>query len=422
MKFYIFRCARNTNTWKNYLIFVFIIIAIIILYTHFLRQIVSFSFITSEQNTESSTEFQTFMEKNDKKKENTFSIVREFVLNPSVSKFVNENARIVGFQYQNYKNLSFINSSKKIIYLATPYFGEWNPEHFYSLHLGGKTFLRYSCPIYNCHVTKDPSNIHQADALLFHVRDLEVFSIPRRYSLSQVWILYSMEPPWLEIKDMRRFNGIFNWTMSYRRKSDILMKYGFIGRIPHPMVKLSRLKERLISLRTKQNKAVWFVSNCNTDSNREEYIKKMRKIYPVDVFGGCGVEFCRPAETQKCYTRVAMRYKFYIAFENAICRDYVTEKLFNPLNYDIIPVVLGGADYSAVAPHHSVINAMDFNSPEDLGGYLWKVSKSNALYLSYFWWKNIYKPYLQPWMCDLCAKLHESSVPQTWNDLEQWWN
>ena len=60
-------------------------------------------------------------------------------------------------------------------------------------------------------------------------------------------------------------------------------------------------------------------------------------------------------------------YRFYLSFENAICRDYVTEKIFNALRLNTIPVVLGGADYSALLPPHSFIDARDHQGPE--GGH-----------------------------------------------------
>ena len=34
-------------------------------------------------------------------------------------------------------------------------------------------------------------------------------------------------------------------------------------------------------------------------------------------------------------------YKFYFAFENSLCDDYITEKFFNMLKHNIVPVVLG---------------------------------------------------------------------------------
>ena len=71
------------------------------------------------------------------------------------------------------------------------------------------------------------------------------------------------------------------------------------------------------------------------------------------------------------------KFYFYLAFENSICNDYVTEKFFRGLqviianldgpweNQDsqapVVPIVLGGANYSALAPNHSFIHVDDFN-------------------------------------------------------------
>ena len=56
-------------------------------------------------------------------------------------------------------------------------------------------------------------------------------------------------------------------------------------------------------------------------------------------------------------------YKFYLAFENSICRDYVTEKFFNPLLFSTVPIVYGGADYEAIgAPPHSYIDVRNYTS------------------------------------------------------------
>ena len=56
-------------------------------------------------------------------------------------------------------------------------------------------------------------------------------------------------------------------------------------------------------------------------------------------------------------------YKFYLAFENSLCRDYVTEKFYNPLLYSTVPVVYSGADYETIkAPRHSFIDVRNFST------------------------------------------------------------
>ena len=46
-----------------------------------------------------------------------------------------------------------------------------------------------------------------------------------------------------------------------------------------------------------------------------------------------------------CKEIIAKEYKFYLAFENSVCTDYITEKFFYILQFNIIPVVLGGGKY-----------------------------------------------------------------------------
>lgn len=60
------------------------------------------------------------------------------------------------------------------------------------------------------------------------------------------------------------------------------------------------------------------------------------------------------------------KYKFIFVFENSVCRDYIIDTL----RYNIIPVVLGGGDYSYYIPKSCFVYALDFDRPESLPYYL----------------------------------------------------
>ena len=93
----------------------------------------------------------------------------------------------------------------------------------------------------------------------------------------------------------------------------------------------------------------------------------------MDIYGLCGPLKCGDVKNVKntynteldpCFNMVNNKYSFYISFENAICKDYITEKMFNAFKLNTIPIVLGGANYSEILPPHSYINAGQFYSPK----------------------------------------------------------
>ena len=57
-------------------------------------------------------------------------------------------------------------------------------------------------------------------------------------------------------------------------------------------------------------------------------------------------------------------FQFYLAFENSLCADYITEKFWKVLPYNAIPVVLNVVNMSQHAPPHSYISINDFQTVE----------------------------------------------------------
>jgi len=135
--------------------------------------------------------------------------------------------------------------------------------------------------------------------------------------------MYHTESPFLTTPILD--NDVFNWTINYRWDSDIPRPYGYFLKY-EPEPPLPRVEKNYAGNKTKQ--VAWFVSNCNTSNNRSEYAVKLSKHISVDIFGDCGTLKCPRSTRDKCFQMLDKNYKFYLAFENAHCVYYVTEKLF----------------------------------------------------------------------------------------------
>ena len=98
-------------------------------------------------------------------------------------------------------------------------------------------------------------------------------------------------------------------------------------------------------------------------------VKSLQNYMPVDIYGNCGTHRC--SDKKDCFQYVSDNYKFYISFENSLCKDYVTEKFFKAMFHDILPIVYGGADYSEIAPPKSYVNVLpEYENPKDLASLL----------------------------------------------------
>lgn len=176
----------------------------------------------------------------------------------------------------------------------------------------------------------------------------------------------------------------------------------------------------------KRKTAAWFVSHCEVASRRGELVSKIQKYLDVDVYGKCGTLSC-PHYSSHCDEMLNSTYKFYFAFENTLCIDYLTEKLYNVMNKFIIPVVYSGADLSHFLPPKSYIDVNDYETVEDLVGHLEFLSQTPHEYIKYFWWKKYYKigtsQDLSRIICNMCEKLNEPNFRfrrQTYVDMLGW--
>ena len=125
--------------------------------------------------------------------------------------------------------------------------------------------------------------------------------------------------------------------------------------------------------------AFWVVSHCETASKREKYVETLQQFINVDIYGKCGPFKC-PGDNIECFINLAQEYKFYIAFENSLCSEYITEKFWRTIRLPLVPIVMGGSDYNDLAPPKSFIDVNDFEDVQDLANHLKYLDYNQVIY------------------------------------------
>ena len=281
--------------------------------------------------------------------------------------------------------------------------------------------LNNFCECQNCKVIFNTTHIVNSDLVIFHHSELPI-QAPSHKTSSQIWVFASWESVFLTNKRYQQSTWInkFDWTTSYRRDSEGYGPYGeIISR------KISGPKNYSSIFARKSKSVVWIVSHCKVNSKRMAYVKHMSKYIDIDIYGKCGKYTCD--NNKDCKKILSGSYKFYLAFENALCKEYTTEKLFYLFqeDFNIIPVVRGAPDTVSIVPSNTYISTSDFNTPKSLALYLSKVASNETLYLSFlkekdqFGVRNI--TLYNYGMCSLCKQLNNNYTRQTPLDINDWY-
>ena len=125
------------------------------------------------------------------------------------------------------------------------------------------------------------------------------------------------------------------------------------------------------------------------------------------------------------------KYKFYLAFENSVCNEYITEKFWNTLNSSSynIPIALGASlkDYERFSPPNSYLHTRNFTSVKALAQFMLKLDSDNAAFNRYHQWRQTH--YLQPLgskeslQCFMCRAANEKKDGKPkYKKLSQYWS
>ena len=334
-------------------------------------------------------------------------------------------------------------------------------------------FYIRECPHKNCRFTCDKSEIQRADALLFHESDvnneqrkdktyISKISELRRKISDKIFILWNDEANRVSSK----LDEIkFNWTMTYRFDAEVSdCAYGCVYQRKPTFKRKAFLKQLAVEFKRRSSRALWFVSNCQS-VYRIEFASRIMDEFPIQAIGTCQrvVKYKRslfsslPIDSwlgilvfnfirilsellhvnehcprnSDCELRNLTESKLYLSYESKNCTNYITEKFWRMLRFNIIPVVIQPRRrfYEQIAPPDSFIHAEDFDyDPVRLARYLKTVASDFALYSKHLMWKTQYdtvfsaKQTESRRLCEMCTQLNEQPSTIYYESISNWFN
>lgn len=242
-----------------------------------------------------------------------------------------------------------------------------------------------------CEFTHSRSRARQADAVIFHLPTLKVTDMDRAVKYpGQRWVAWSLEHELIvPLMTSSQFMSHFDLTIGFDRSADIWMPY-----VPRS---LDELSAEPVSGDPGLAPAVAMVSNPKDFCGRASFLAELMEHLEVDSFGavhpngelpgGSG----RNQPNWRASKRALIgRYRFTIAFENAIRPDYVTEKFFDPLAVGSVPVYMGAPNIDDFAPAPDCyVDAREFATPRDLANHVTQVVADDELYWKYHEWRSL---------------------------------
>lgn len=245
---------------------------------------------------------------------------------------------------------------------GTKYILSWH-NYYLIFHKRRSIFPDLNCAINNCVFTYQRSLLNgdyiYYDAILFNDYHPMLRDMPKRRSQNQLYIYTSIESSLTHPVCGQHNDNFYNWTFTLRFDSTVIWKYfvvrNFSGDVIAPALEpnwqsnASRIRPDIMAvIRRKKLAAAWLVSHCFAESGRDEFARVLHDhlmsfSLSVDAYGNCSGRMC---PNDDCDDMLRNNYFFYLAFENSLSTDYVSEKVLHGYKNYAVPIVYGGANYS----------------------------------------------------------------------------
>ena len=220
----------------------------------------------------------------------------------------------------------------------------WN-KFDYKYHLGltndNKTESCMQCGHHKCYITKDRNMLKTSDGILFSLENIAMHNLPKFRRSTQRWIVLYREAPIQSYMEWIQIDGLFNWTMTYHTKhTDIWVPYGY--KIKRTTPRTEKEVQSMYKILPSEPKVLWVARNCRA-KDRNRVIRELSETdLKVDILGTCANSedpcILYAGSDPSCPNYgldFILQYKFYLAFENCHCEDYLTEKVNCTIHYKI---------------------------------------------------------------------------------------
>eukprot|EP00092_Neocalanus_flemingeri_P058058 GFUD01069121.1.p1 GENE.GFUD01069121.1~~GFUD01069121.1.p1 ORF type:complete len:372 (+),score=73.69 GFUD01069121.1:386-1501(+) len=252
------------------------------------------------------------------------------------------------------------------------------------------------CGEYKCFFTNDRTARQHPmlKTVFYYGTDFKPHDVPIPRKSGEDWALFHEESPKNNpIFSHEAMMSNFNHTATFRKHSDFPLTTQYIDDLemitnPYFLIPLN-VKNRMID--DGLAPVAYVQSGCDTPAMRDEWVAEFMKHVKVDSYGDCLnnkplTEDIRGSEQMehKEYTNLLAKYKFIISIENALCEDYVTEKLWRTLKVGAVPIYLGATNIEQYLPNQkSAILVKNFESVEAVAKHVKMLHNDESQYKSY---------------------------------------
>ncbi|XP_011173595.2 alpha-(1,3)-fucosyltransferase 10 isoform X2 [Solenopsis invicta] len=234
-------------------------------------------------------------------------------------------------------------------------------------------------------------------SILFYGSNFRVRDLPSRRRGAISWgLLHEESPRNNPILVHDEALNLFNYSSTFSRFSNVPLTLLDLPGLEELVAKSYYVptKEKSVLIHVENLAPVLYIqSDCDTASDRDRYVLELIKHIQVDSYGTC-VNNARLNDRLKNnyldilsdreFLSFVARYKFTIAFENAICDDYITEKLWRPLIVGSVPIYYGSPSFKDWLPNNkSAISILDFAGPIELANFLHSLLRNDSAYEEY---------------------------------------